>query len=208
MLKYARAERQSNDSSRVSNPKVPSILAYVKDNPHLESTAWGFEADNPSCHLAAWFKLFFQKRIDIAKWHSSDQEWAFTRGIMHLPQGKTPTDLVSDFLRYLLEYFMITVGPELAAQGKNWNATKIKFCFTVPVVWSLEATNEMASAIENACIGTRPNDRVYFLTEAEAAMTLLLSKRLTSSSSRNPEYEIFKVCFLYYGHSWDQPANS
>ena len=206
LLKYGKRQTHSG----FSDSKVPSILAYAEDSPNLKSVAWGFEADpkDQSCRLAAWFKLFFQRRIDIANWHLSDQDWALPRGIMHLPEGKTPTDLVSEFLHCLFKYFTIFLGPRMASKGKKWELTKIKFCFTVPVVWSLEATNEMASAIKNAGIGTRKGDSVCFLTEAEAAMTFLLSKRLPSAISRDSNYGMFKVCFLYDGHAWDQTANS
>ncbi|KAJ7875395.1 actin-like ATPase domain-containing protein [Mycena olivaceomarginata] len=78
--------------------KIPTCLLYEEEGRVL---AWGLEAKNasamPGTSRYEWFKLFLDPR-------ALRDESALDPRLPALPPGKTPTDLITDFLSCLWEY--------------------------------------------------------------------------------------------------------
>ncbi|KAJ5087391.1 actin-like ATPase domain-containing protein [Penicillium angulare] len=155
--------------------KAPTILAYAEENEDLSETAWGFGARAyPS--LVSWFKLFLEENIDVDNWCMRAKDWANSRGIMRLPDGGTPIKPISDFLTFLYGALWGALVSKARQEIGNIDDLSVKFCFTVPVLWSLQARHDMKVAISRAGFNSRNQDKVCLLTEAEAAMTFALSQ--------------------------------
>ncbi|KAJ5720065.1 hypothetical protein N7493_006943 [Penicillium malachiteum] len=157
--------------------KIPSVLAYIQDNPNLHKNEWGFRA-LAQHKLISWFKLFLDDNVgmDIDSWRAEAMGWACSQGIMSLPTGKTSIDTISDYLGALQVRVSDHLKRESAMTEKSLETCTIKFCFTVPGNWSTEARDNMLAAIRRAGFASRKFDEICLLTEADAVIVFALSE--------------------------------
>lgn len=76
--------------------KVPSRVAYIDGN----TVYWGFEIP-PGMDTCTWTKLQLDSGIGPTEFDDEVLEAAAALGIFNLPTGKTPVDVVSDYLRHV-----------------------------------------------------------------------------------------------------------
>lgn len=85
-----------------------------------------------------------------------------------LPQGITVVQAISDYLKAIFDYAFTTMCSTL---GKGVDRTKLRFCLTVPAVWTEKAKITMReAAIQAGIISAHdPQDRLLPVGELEAA---------------------------------------
>ncbi|KAJ5738121.1 hypothetical protein N7493_001276 [Penicillium malachiteum] len=155
--------------------KIPSVLAYIQDNPHLQKNQWGFPAQEER-NVVSWFKLFLDDdlKIETESWKADAMGLASSRGIMSLLIGISSIDTISDYLGALQARIWDHLKGEFTNAEKSLETSTIKFCFTIPGHWSREARRNMLIAIETAGFRSRKCDDVCLLTEADAAIVFAL----------------------------------
>lgn len=88
--------------------------------------------------------------------------------IPNLPQGVTVVQAISDYLKAI---FNFTLGSMSDTLGKEVDQSKLRFCLTVPAVWTEKAKIIMReAAIEAGIVSPEdPQDRLLLVGEPEAA---------------------------------------
>ncbi|KAL0074617.1 hypothetical protein J3Q64DRAFT_1704411 [Phycomyces blakesleeanus] len=145
-------------------PKVPTVLLYEQNSKRV--LAWGndaiWRAKRPNCTavLIDNFKLL----LDHSQKHST------------LPNGLTVIEVISDYLREFKLYIHTYFESKL---GAVYDASKFRYCLTVPAIWDDEAKAIMREAAILAGIINRRDhpDRLILTSEPEAA-SLYCEKKL------------------------------
>ncbi|KAJ7621724.1 actin-like ATPase domain-containing protein, partial [Mycena polygramma] len=154
-------------SPRIASGKIPTCLLYDEEGRIL---AWGLEAKNacamPGISRYEWFKLFLDPR-------ALRNEASLDPRLPLLPPGKTPTDLITEFLRCLWEYAREQITRNVGAIA-DFNLADV--WVTVPAAWDERGCALMREAAIAADL-VRPaypgdvvwRDRLRIITESEAA---------------------------------------
>ncbi|KAI9015292.1 hypothetical protein CLU79DRAFT_820496 [Phycomyces nitens] len=137
--------------------KVPTVSYY--ENGSKEIAAWGYEAirkankPNSNGSLVTRFKLLLDPSI-------SDT--------IELPNGLTPLQVIADYLREFHKYVHKEFDKKL---GKTCDASKFRYCLTIPAIWGDRAKATMREAAILAGIVNRNDhpDRLVLTSEPEAA---------------------------------------
>ncbi|KAJ6526569.1 hypothetical protein DFH09DRAFT_936040 [Mycena vulgaris] len=146
---------------------IPTCLLYDE---HGQILAWGLEAKNASAMQGTsryeWFKLFLEPR-------ALRDESALDPRLPSLPPGKTPTDLITEFLSCLWEYAREQITRDIGAIA-DLNSADV--WVTVPAAWDARATALMRDAaiaaglVQSAYAGDNAwRERLKIITEPEAA---------------------------------------
>ena len=149
--------------------KVPSQIAYKIDNPQFEKDIWGYEIP-ASAQRQCWTKLLLDQKAQISEFDDPNLKDTVQSSALTLPQGKSPEDVVSDFLSHLYKHCMGVLGKRMTMGVLS--ATPIEFWFTMPAIWSDEAQYATKKAAERAGFGKSPSrelDSINMITEPEAA---------------------------------------
>lgn len=149
--------------------KVPSQIAYKADNLQFDKDIWGYEIP-PDAQRQCWTKLLLDKKAQVSDFDDSSLKDTLQSSALTLPQGKSPEDVVSDFLSHLYKHCMGLLGKRMTIGVLN--ATPIEFWFTMPAIWSDEAQYGTKTAAERAGFGkssSREFDSINMITEPEAA---------------------------------------
>jgi hypothetical protein len=159
--------------------KAPSHIAYPEDNQKLGKRRWGFQVEaGHKCY--SWTKLLLDQNIPLTKYDDPMLEKASKLGIMQLPEGKDAVDVVADFLMGVYEHIMHTLEKGLTKEILDISA--IEFWFTMPAIWSDKAQASTREAAQRAGFGqssSRPGDKIFMITEPEAAAIAALTRSKT-----------------------------
>ncbi|KAJ7058145.1 actin-like ATPase domain-containing protein [Mycena amicta] len=147
--------------------KIPTCLLYDEHGRLLD---WGLQAKNarlqPGLLRFEWFKLFLEPR-------ALRDEPELDPRLPSLPLGKTPSDLISDFLRSLWTYCREEITRDMGAIADLDSAD---VWLTVPAAWDARGCAVMRAAaisaglVQSAYPGdTAWRDRLKIITEPEAA---------------------------------------
>ncbi|KAJ7468633.1 hypothetical protein FB451DRAFT_1560344 [Mycena latifolia] len=169
--------------------KIPTCLLYDE---HGRIMAWGLEAKNasgiPGTSRYEWFKLFLDPR-------ALRDESSLDPRLPSLPPGKTPADLITEFLSCLWEYAREQITRDIGAIA-DLNSADV--WVTVPAAWDARATALMRDAglaaglVQSAHAGDSAwRERLKIITEPEAAA--VHCAHLTDLYKLRPEQN-FVVC--------------
>ncbi|KAL4942784.1 hypothetical protein BDV06DRAFT_211602 [Aspergillus oleicola] len=161
--------------------KTPSRIAYAAENPGLNKERWGFQVE-PGMVSYAWTKLLLDRGTPLTKYDDSALEAASNIGMMLLPENKSPEVLVGDYLAEVYEHILKKIAKSITEE--TLRVTPIEFWFTVPAIWSDRAQGATRDAAQRAGFaGTlrRPSDRLFLITEPEAAAISVLRKHASST---------------------------
>ncbi|KAL4863291.1 hypothetical protein BDV12DRAFT_202257 [Aspergillus spectabilis] len=161
--------------------KTPSRIAYAADNERLSKDRWGFQVE-PGMVSYSWTKLLLDRGTPLTQYDDSALEEASKIGIMRLPEGKTAADVVGDYLSEVYQHILKTIGKSITEESLQ--ITPLEFWFTVPAIWSDRAQDATRNAARHAGFaGTmfRPWDRVFLISEPEAAAIAVLKKYSSST---------------------------
>ncbi|KAL4933394.1 Hsp70 family protein [Aspergillus undulatus] len=164
--------------------KVPSRIAYAADNPRAPKDRWGFQVEAGMIGYS-WTKLLLDEGTPLTRYDDAALETASQAGILRLPEGKKATDVVCDYLSGVYEHILKTISKSITEE--TLAATPIEFWFTIPAIWSDQAQHATRTAALRAGFGgtaARKTDRVFLITEPEAAAIAALSKYSTTNLGR------------------------
>ncbi|KAL2862593.1 Hsp70 family protein [Aspergillus lucknowensis] len=161
--------------------KAPSRIAYAADNPRVTKDRWGYQVE-PGMLTYSWTKLLLDQSTPLTKYDDLTLESASLSGILRLPKGKGAVDVVADYLSKVYEHILKTIAKHITEESLR--VTPLEFWFTVPAIWSDKAQDATRAAAKRAGFGGsffRPNDKVFLISEPEAAAITALKKYTTSS---------------------------
>jgi hypothetical protein len=159
-------------SDNRSSKKVPSRICY--DYP----ITWGFNIE-PGSLAYSWTKLLLDRRADTTNFDDHRLREIFSSGLLQTPPGKSPEDVVTDYLTQLYKHVMEFLAKKFSEGVLR--ATAIKFWFTRPALWSLQAQYATRDAAMKAGFGSRPGDEIYLIKEPEAAVIACLNDLIKDS---------------------------
>ncbi|RHZ47431.1 Hsp70 family protein [Aspergillus thermomutatus] len=158
--------------------KAPSRIAYTADNPSIRTRRWGYQVQ-PGMTAYSWTKLLLDQNIPLTKYDDATLEDASNSGILKLPEGKTATEVVADYLSEVYQHILKTIAKQITEE--TLSITPLEFWFTVPAIWSDQAQAATRRAAQTAGFGSRPCDNVFMISEPEAAAIAALRKYTTNS---------------------------
>ncbi|KAF3162215.1 hypothetical protein TWF225_009592 [Orbilia oligospora] len=184
--------------------KCPSDIAYGADGTYR----WGYLIP-PGLARLAWAKLdldednFYENQeenpeeyVDLQDPFAetsvpAEDEFPMAEGMRHNPLNKSPVDVVADYLTALYDVIMSNLR---RAQGENFiNRTAIDWVMTVPAVWSEKAQALTKEAASRAGIGQREKDRLFLLSEPEAAAVYAISELYQRDNTRRNDPNMLNV---------------
>ncbi|KAF3929078.1 hypothetical protein ABW20_dc0105783 [Dactylellina cionopaga] len=185
---------------RRDEAKCPSDIAY-----QAGTFRWGYLIP-PGQSRLAWAKLdldednFYENQehsedyVDVDDPFTetpAEDEFPMAESMRHNPMNKSPVDVVSDYLTALYDVIMSNLR---RGQGENFiNKTPIDWVMTVPAVWSEKAQALTKEAASRAGIGQREKDRLFILSEPEAAAVYAISELYQRDTSRRNDPNTLKV---------------
>ncbi|KAH8689553.1 hypothetical protein BGW36DRAFT_391084 [Talaromyces proteolyticus] len=163
----------SRDSNTVT--KVPSRISYPDGLPNQ----WGYQVQ-PGANAYSWTKLLLDQSAPLTRYDDEGLEKASEMGILRLPEGKTASDVVRDYLSEVYQHILGRIAKQITEE--TLKTTPLEFWFTVPAIWSDQAQNATINAARKAGFGnraSRPDDEIYLISEPEAAAITSLKKYTT-----------------------------
>ncbi|OJJ97569.1 hypothetical protein ASPACDRAFT_1890175 [Aspergillus aculeatus ATCC 16872] len=162
--------------------KSPSRIAYAAENPRASRNLWGYQiSSNMSAY--AWTKLLLDNNTKLTEYDDPALEATLGTGILRLPAGKSAVDVAADYLTLVYQHIRHTLVRHITEEALK--KTPLEFWFTVPAIWSDQAKHATRTAAQRAGFWSspeRPHDRLYFISEPEAAAITAL-RRYTSDST-------------------------
>ncbi|KAI5794262.1 hypothetical protein DFH27DRAFT_127268 [Peziza echinospora] len=174
--------------------KVQTTLSYNQKDPSRYK--WGYEVNDDDAHRLSWFKLL----LDQGQGDSSSQivnrsapyalnnrkaTGSTLKGELHhleatvaaIPRGKGPLDLVTDYLSSIHKHTTTILERTypLSVTEQFGKQTPIKYCLTVPAVWSDKAKELTKQAARRAGM-CELSSEIRLITEPEAAAIHCLQK--------------------------------
>ncbi|RAH43079.1 Hsp70 family protein [Aspergillus brunneoviolaceus CBS 621.78] len=156
--------------------KTPSRIAYATENGKAARDLWGYQVP-PGMVAYSWTKLLLDKNTALTAYDDTALEEASAAGILRLPTGKSAVDVAADYLTHIYQHIKFTLARHITQQ--DLDITPLEFWFTVPAIWSDQAKNATRTAAQRAGFWSspdRPFDRLYFISEPEAAAITALKK--------------------------------
>jgi molecular chaperone DnaK (HSP70) len=160
--------------------QVPSKIAY---DPR---TTWGYNTERGALAYC-WTKLLLDRYAEASDFDDTEIREVEGPGLMQTPPGKTPEDVVSDYLTQLYAHVMAHLAREISVALLQ--VTPIEFWFTMPALWSVRAENATRDAAVRAGFGSRTGDTIHLIREPEAAAIACLNDLI-----KNGENPLVKVC--------------
>ena len=150
----------SDITYNVPRPSTPSIDGLPRPPPSPGAEyKWGFEVPATDPHRLSWVKIL----LDPTQTRPTFVQPKKTV----LPRGKTPFGIVTDYLRALRGYTLLTVERRLGAAALR--AATVEYVLTVPAVWSDKARATTLEAAVAAGLGGDGGAGLRLITEPEGA---------------------------------------
>lgn len=148
----------------------------------MTSNAWGFGV-TPKLKSYSWTKLLLDDGSVTSggdTFSLEDMKETEGNGLLKLPDGKSVSDVVADFLVEVRKH-VITHLEQTLGGSEILRITPKELWFTVPAVWSDKAKDATKRAALTA-FGDLVDERIYFVAEPEAAAVATLTQ-LTSEGA-------------------------
>lgn len=150
--------------------KAPSQVTYAGS--HGQSL-WGFEI-RPGMQTFSWTKLLLDPTLDRDDFKVETLEVASALGILKLPEDRNAEEVVTDFLRHVYLHVYDLLMKNLPRAMMSLDSVPIEFWVTFPATWSEVAQSRLIRAASNAGFGSRNSDRIFTVSEPEAAALAVL----------------------------------
>ncbi|KAI0124242.1 hypothetical protein BJ170DRAFT_712255 [Xylariales sp. AK1849] len=145
--------------------KVPSKIHY---DPNSGDVTWGYNIPTDVVPLQ-WFKRLLLDQGDIQE-HLRESPHLKTAREMMVALGKTPVEIIGDYLGQLWKHIMQEIEDEKGAN--HVRGTPIHVVITVPAIWKDYTRDRMRQAASHAGILEKRligNTTLSFISEPEAA---------------------------------------
>ncbi|KAK1146151.1 hypothetical protein N8T08_003241 [Aspergillus melleus] len=161
--------------------KVPTRIAYPKQNRPLPAVRWGYGVE-PGMVACSWTKLYL---ADGNQFEDVALEFATKMGILQIPRGKTHENVLEDFLVEVLQFAYSRLKVRFGANLANMRKEII---YTFPATWSARSISATETIARAAGFGEEDffkNAKISMLgfTEPEAAMALVVADQTVLSGS-------------------------
>ncbi|KAF2462663.1 uncharacterized protein BDR25DRAFT_320566 [Lindgomyces ingoldianus] len=174
--------------------KAPSRISYASENADLDHDIWGYEVEAGMVSYS-WTKLLLDQSALPSEYDDPDLKKAAADGLMRLPPGKRPVDVVADYLTGLYRMFTQAIREiGLLADDELTLPMPMEFWLTVPATWSEEAKWATRSAAIRAGFANRPGDEINLIAEPEAAAHLALKDSIHNVNNLVKEGTGILVC--------------
>lgn len=80
----------------------------------------------------SWTKLLLDQTRPLTQYDDAALEAASQTGILRLPRGKSPTDVVADYLSQIREHVFATISKHITEN--ELQITPLEFWLTVPAI--------------------------------------------------------------------------
>lgn len=170
--------------------KVPSRIAFAHENKGMDKDKWGYQVE-PGMKSYSWTKLLLDAGALTTQFDSEALSGKLDQGLFHLPTDVTAQQVAAAYLSHLYQYTMEKLT-KLYSE-KMMKVTSIDFWFTKPATWQESSNDATYMAAKSAGFGGRSGDRLFMITEPEAAAMAILSR----SHEVNPG--LYKVCDMSTG---------
>ncbi|KAI0430723.1 hypothetical protein F5Y09DRAFT_307087 [Xylaria sp. FL1042] len=164
--------------------KAPTEIFY-----EYGEMSWGYLVPSDGDPVR-WFKLLLVQEEDLDPTLRSSEFILRARQFLRV-EGKTPIDLISDYLRALWAHTLQTIAK---ARGQTvLDALRFHVVITVPAIWKGYARRDMKQAAQNAGIlddRLAGDTRLTFAPEPEAAAL----STLTEPGRKVSKGDVFMVC--------------
>ncbi|KAI1479726.1 hypothetical protein F4774DRAFT_425652 [Daldinia eschscholtzii] len=146
--------------------KIPTKISYDADG----GIVWGLETEDKQ-NVISWFKLLLVDYDELQPEFRDSKQVQEAKRLMGV-LGKTPVQVVADFLGKIFKHVVSYMGREKSDDFVKANPFHV--VITVPAIWKGRALTRMQEAVElSDILRDRPNDvpktTVRFTTEPEAA---------------------------------------
>ncbi|RVD85378.1 uncharacterized protein DFL_003702 [Arthrobotrys flagrans] len=168
-------------------PKVPTEIRYIPGR----EPRWGAEASVAcerrqaanSAIIYSRFKLLLDVRGGSGLYRNQiTSHGAQSDDRIKLPDGKSPINVATDYLRLLYEELMEKILRRRLPE--TLDITPIHFIFTVPAIWGHQAQQATKMAATRAGFCSRMSDTLSLVSEPEAAATYVLKAMHAANFSR------------------------
>ncbi|KAG2198766.1 hypothetical protein INT47_010552 [Mucor saturninus] len=143
--------------------KIPTVIRYHKQD--SEKYICAIETSENKSKIKEYDPIIYLFKLHL---HEDTRD-----GIPDLPEGKTVTQVIADYLRYLHTHICSEMKRNLGTKVENEEKLKssIRYCITVPALWSSKAKSVMRQATILAGIIDEHDhvDRLVMVGEPEAA---------------------------------------
>ncbi|TEY40660.1 hypothetical protein BOTCAL_0429g00050 [Botryotinia calthae] len=161
--------------------KVPSRIAYARENTSLQEDAWGFDV-GPRHTSCSWTKLLLDKNAVFGEDDDIISKIVIDEGMMHLPSHRGCNGVCEDYIHRLYvrfsEYAERTLGTDA------FRMSPMDCWISLPAIWSNEAKHATLNAAKRAGFAKNPLDQIHTIAEPEAAAIATL-KELAAPGTLN-----------------------
>ena len=162
--------------------KIPTTIAYARENYRIRANKWGFEVN--SKHISySWMKLLLDRNAVAGLQDDPTLVNNSGSGMLKLPDFREAGGVCEDFLKELYNHFATRMRAEMTEL--IFEATPMECWITLPAIWSDEAKDATLNAARNAGFGNRPGDEVFTISEPEAAAIATL-RGYSNPENTNP----------------------
>ncbi|KAF2084380.1 actin-like ATPase domain-containing protein [Saccharata proteae CBS 121410] len=155
--------------------KVPSRIAFAKENSELANDEWGFSVTGTMVQYT-WFKLLLDRNVKLTEFDDESLRDLLGNGMCRTPVDKSPQDVCTAYLRCLHQYFVHFLEKKFRPEVVK--VTPVEYWVTVPAIWSDKAKSATLAAAKAAGFGSRPTDKVCLISEPEAAALAALKPHI------------------------------
>ncbi|OAL37504.1 hypothetical protein AYO20_03353 [Fonsecaea nubica] len=157
--------------------KVPTRMAYAAEN-DFRTDKWGFQVES-GMQICNWPKLRLDENTNKEDFDDPLLQQAIGDGLMHIPDGKTASEVIEDFVSNLRKYWLQRLDNTILETAIKHARKRI--CVPVPTTWSPAAREATHQAAIKAGFGEGKRDEIIIIDESEAA-ALDVIKSLEKSS--------------------------
>ncbi|KAF7862563.1 hypothetical protein EAF04_007436 [Stromatinia cepivora] len=161
--------------------KVPTRIAYERENVALTTDRCGFEAE-PKYLSCSWTKLLLDKNAVMDEEDDITSKKNIDEGMMRLPPHRNAPEVCEDFLRGMYNAFAADAKETLGVDA--FKMTPLDCWITLPAIWSDEAKEATLNAAREAGFAKNSMDEIHTIAEPEAAAISTL-KELAAPGTLN-----------------------
>lgn len=166
--------------------KVPTKLAYPKENPKMKRMVWGYELQPHHTQVQCW-KLKHGAPKDRSTYDASSPRHGAGNGssrLSRLPEGKSADDVTADYLTLLRKHCFQDFEDQMGKE--TFRQIRKTIVLTHPATWSYGPIDSLRKAAIKAGFVREGLDNVIMLSEPEAAAEAVITASIAEFGINTP----------------------